>query len=917
MTHRSRIVFGILFFSSGLLAQTLKINPDWTLDTWTLKDGKVFQLRGRPLLSYEIGERYYESNDLRSPVMISISPGDLNSEIRLTNITRDTLSIRNILPLGKRPEQVYLTGTGEHPLSRTHLFIPGYQPVNVIVPDNAWNLGYSSFAASPEQNIYMLTRRKSWDHAVRRRFETILYPGGSVTYDLHVDTFSGPWQSGLRACFHDKKLYDLAAFNDSMYKRPDLRWIRTAKMMHLIMGWDKRLYDRRQKKYVLGDFLEKGKSWYGGDDVIGIWPTWPALGIDSRNQWDMFRDMPGGLAGLRQLSDQCHAAGARFFICYNPWDESTRKEDHLQGMADLVKALDADGIVLDTRGSSSKELQATVDLVKPGVIMYSEGMAVPADMETIIAGRVHNALYFPPILNLNKLIQPEFGIFRVAEVYKEPIRREIHTALFNGYGIEFNLFHPGNPDGLEEQYKYLGKCLRILREHPALFNSQAWTPLYPSLNDSILINHWYDADKEVFTIYNSRPEGYSGALFRSAYKPGRWVDLWNHKILKPIAYSDSLLIPVTIDPFPPGYLNTNNEGSMGVIAQFEPLLNVRSPRPGQVEIEAPKGSHVLIWAGAPAYTKTPARHSIHSHTVNLSVAFPDYEGDYIIQLFDSLELIDEEVFTIPASSPRLVSGIKKTTRFSLTGEMVEIPSDTFRFFTTQGDEFIPYPNDGEGTLVRLPAFYMDRHPVTNKEFEQFLIQSGYKPRNKTNFLRHWVKNKIPTGQEQYPVVYVSREDMEAYGKWSGKRLPTEIEWQYAAQTSKRHTWPWGNDAGITESKSETITETLIHTVYSSFDSTRANPGNGRLDPVGTYPRGINPFGLTDLVGSVWQMTADQYKTGSYEYILLKGGSYYKPTASWWYVQGGPQPLHRRQMLLLVDQGFERKATVGFRCVRDK
>ena len=91
--------------------------------------------------------------------------------------------------------------------------------------------------------------------------------------------------------------------------------------------------------------------------------------------------------------------------------------------------------------------------------MYSEGMAVPKDMESIIAGRVHNALYYPPILNLNKLIQPDFGIYRVSEVYKEPIRREINSALFNGYGIEFNVFHPGNPGWLDAQYRYLGKSL--------------------------------------------------------------------------------------------------------------------------------------------------------------------------------------------------------------------------------------------------------------------------------------------------------------------------------------------------------------------------------------------------------------------------------------------------------------------------
>ncbi|MEP7322212.1 MAG: sulfatase-modifying factor protein, partial [Saprospiraceae bacterium] len=433
-------------------------------------------------------------------------------QLVLSNISNDTLIIKNIVPLTEHQNQVYITGLGDHSLSRTHLFLPGNGPVNIIVPDNVWNLGYASIKINESLNLYALTKRRSWTNAERKRFETIVYPGGSVTYDFYLDTFSGDWHHGLKKCFKEHKLYDIGEFNDDMYHRKDLQWIRQAKMMHLMMAWDQKLFDRNKNQYVIKDFINKSKSLYGGDDVIGIWPTWPALGMDQRNQWDMYRDIPGGLKGLRALVDQAHDQQVKIFISYNPWDESTRNEDHLQGMADLIKALNADGVILDTRGASSRELQDAADKVKPGVIMYSEGMAVPKDMSTIIAGRVHNALYYPPILNLNKLIQPDFGIFRVAEVYKEPIRREIHTALFNGYGIEFNLFHPGNPSWLDEQYAYLGRTLRILREHTSNFNSKDWLPLYPSIRDSVYINYWPGASKDIYTIYNSLPSGYSGEL---------------------------------------------------------------------------------------------------------------------------------------------------------------------------------------------------------------------------------------------------------------------------------------------------------------------------------------------------------------------------------------------------------------------
>ena len=168
----------------------------------------------------------------------------------------------------------------------------------------------------------------------------------------------------------------------------------------------------------------------GGYDIFGIWPTWPALGMDQRNQWDMFRDLPRGFDQLKAISEICHQNGAYFFLCYNPWDESTRSdEDHLDGMSNITRVADIDGFVLDTRGASSKELQDAVDAARKGVVMYSEGMAVPRDMQGIVSGRVHNALYYPPLLNLNKFIKPEFAIFRVAEEAREPYEGVQHLLL--------------------------------------------------------------------------------------------------------------------------------------------------------------------------------------------------------------------------------------------------------------------------------------------------------------------------------------------------------------------------------------------------------------------------------------------------------------------------------------------------------
>ncbi len=164
-------------------------------------------------------------------------------------------------------------------------------------------------------------------------------------------------------------------------------------------------------------------------------------------------------------------------------------------------------------------------------------------------------------------------------------------------------------------------------------------------------------------------------------------------------------------------------------------------------------------------------------------------------------------------------------------------------------------------------------------------------------------------------MYVSYEDAKAYAKWAGKRLPSEIEWQYAAQTPQLNEWPWKQKKPV-KWTTEEVTNTLTVKKPEGIDTLVCNLGDGKPFAVGKYRQGANPYGLEDLVGCVWQLTNDVYQSGSYRYIIMKGGSYFNPSSSWWYVQGGPRPLTYRQYLLRISPAFERNATVGFRCIKD-
>ena len=107
------------------------------------------------------------------------------------------------------------------------------------------------------------------------------------------------------------------------------------------------------------------------------------------------------------------------------------------------------------------------------------------------------------------------------------------------------------------------------------------------------------------------------------------------------------------------------------------------------------------------------------------------------------------------------------------------------------------------------------------------------------------------GLEDHPVVHIVAADAEAYAAWAGKVLPSEAEWEYAARGGRLSTeYPWGDElapGGVVMAK----------TFQGEFPwRNEALPGLERTAPVRTYPS--NGFGLFDMIGNVWEWTADWY-----------------------------------------------------------
>jgi formylglycine-generating enzyme required for sulfatase activity len=255
--------------------------------------------------------------------------------------------------------------------------------------------------------------------------------------------------------------------------------------------------------------------------------------------------------------------------------------------------------------------------------------------------------------------------------------------------------------------------------------------------------------------------------------------------------------------------------------------------------------------------------------------------------------------------------IAATTPASGTPEaMVKIPGGSY-LFKVRGIEIeggddvgvdVQYPWEDTPRRfhehrMEITPFYIDKYPVTNAQFKQFLDASHYAPQDPLNFLKDWKDGSYPPAWANKPVTWVSIEDARAYAHWAGKRLPHEWEWQSAAQGNDGRTYPWGN--------------TWDPKAVPLPDQERTLRGP---DDVDAHPAGASPFGVMDLVGNVWQWT-DEFEDDHTRAAIVRGGSYYQPQGSIWYF---PQAYQNDEhgKLLLMAPSYDRSGTVGFRCVKE-
>ncbi|OBG20173.1 sulfatase-modifying factor 1 [Mycolicibacterium celeriflavum] len=289
-------------------------------------------------------------------------------------------------------------------------------------------------------------------------------------------------------------------------------------------------------------------------------------------------------------------------------------------------------------------------------------------------------------------------------------------------------------------------------------------------------------------------------------------------------------------------------------------------------------------------------------------------------------------------------------------ELIELPGGSFRMGSTQF-----YPEEAPAHTAHVSAFAVDRHPVTNAQYAEFVAATGYRtvaeespdpslypgaapqdlvpgalvfrPTPGPVDLRDWrqwwywtpgADWRHPFGpgsgiddRLDHPVVQVAYPDAAAYARWAGRRLPTEAEWEYAARGGATTTYPWGEEAAPDG-------QLMANTWQGNFPyrNTGARGWMG-TSPVGTFPP--NGFGLVDMIGNVWEWTTTQFSAhhrldkpvkaccapvGPADPTVsqaLKGGSHLC----------APEYCHRYRPAARSPQSQDSATThIGFRCAAD-
>lgn len=640
------------------------------------------------------------------------------------------------------------------------------------------------------------------------------------------------WLAQLQAYRSAFRSHPHEGADDSIYRRHDLAWMTSNFVCGFVFIYDRSFWDPARignadhtaDGYRVDTLCSEAREDFGGFDSIVLWHAYPRIGVDQRNQFDYFRDMPGGLSGLAGAVRKFHRHGVKVFIPYNPWDTGTARERESddQALARIVAAIEADGIFLDTMNIAPKALRQAVDAVRPGVAFEPEGHPAIPELAICNGSWAQYLNEFPEIGVLQlKWLEPRHMQHQIRR-WEKSHQGELAAAWLNGSGIMVweNIFGMWNPWNAEDRAT-LRRMAPVLRRFAPLLAEGKWFPYYPTMVSKLYASCWQTPGVRLWTLVNKDLKNPVGPVLEIDDQGEQLFDLWRGQRLKPVRAGGKLRLSCDLK-------------------RFGAILAV-------------KEKTVQPWLAS--LLETQRRESLRP--------LPTADNDPHVAMQSVIE--PKPLPACPAVAPSDAKGMLQlraaTDSFTLRHLRRECgcypdpgtpPAEWEKFLTGT-----PHINTIEHHVTAtLRPGWIDAKPVTNAEFEAFLKATHFAPPCRDQFLKHWGGPTCPSALGDKPVVYVDLEDARAYAAWAKRRLPTEWEWQQAAQ-----------DHG------------------PAFDH-----------------------------AEVFEWTESERDDGHTRFVLLRGGCRYESKGSIWYFPTGPRPVDSHLKFLRLAPGLDRSSTIGFRCV---
>lgn len=683
-----------------------------------------------------------------------------------------------------------------------------------------------------------------------------------IAQGMRSETIAGPADAAGRAAWFTELQSSREAerkrikHDGRQYERPEMLWTQRSFIQPQMMVEDRYFYDPVAGKYTVDRYLVDLVRRYGGIDSVLIWPVYPNIGIDNRNQHDMLRDMPGGIEGIRAMVDDFHRRGVRVLFPAMPWEAGARVEGKplAEAAVQLFKQVGADGVNGDTMTGIPIDFRRAADAIGYPLVLEPECWFQDLAMVQWNNMSWGYFKYQPvPVVSRYKWIEPRHMI-NVCERWAKDRTDGLQSAFFNGVGYESweNIWGIWNQLTPRDAWA-LRRISTIERAVADLLTSAQWEPHVPTLQPKVFASRFPGQGRTVWLLVNRAPEDRTGKQLQVPHKDGtRYYDLWAGAEIKPATAGETATLSFDIEGR--GY---------GAVLAVE-----NGPLPEDVAKALPR---LAVLAKTRLSSLSAEWKALPQKLVAIAPTKPAQET--------------------PAGMVKLPAG---NYRFKVQGVEIEGGDNPGVDVQYPWEDLPRRFHDKE---LDMKALFIDKYPVTNAQFKAFLAASGYKPKDDHNFLKDWSGGTFPQGWENKPVTWVAIEDARAYAAWAGKRLPHEWEWQYAAQGTDGRQHPWGNDPRPdAQPKQEDGRELRGPTAVDAF------------------PRGASPSGVMDMTGNVWQWT-DEYVDEHTRAAIVRGGGYYRPSGSGWYFPRNTK-LGEHGKYLMMAPSKDRSGCVGFRCVVD-